>query len=871
METQQKFAITPVAGAVAVALTPAQQLLAQDDNALEEIVVTATKRTTSVQEIPASIQAITQETLQAMGAKNMEDYSRFVPSVNVISFGAGSSTVVFRGAITGSSYIAAATSSVYLDEISLTTTGSQPQIRMVDVERVEALAGPQGTLYGSDAQAGTMRIITNKPKLNEFEAVVDTEVRAGEKSDASHRASVVFNIPLAEDKFAARVVAYSDHDGGFIDNVFGHTPNQSALGQPYPAEWGSLNNAASVEDRWNDADVTGGRLSLLWNINDSWSANLMGMVQSTDAGADSYFDPFVGDLQNIRFHDEWRKDDWEMYSFMVEGDLGFAQLVASANYYDRKIEQLYDITVYGHYWGGIYCHDSYYTTSDVDYYGYYLYPYYWENPDTGYIVWYPVYCMGETLDSDYFQSYPSPAQQKKTNIEVRLSSQGDTMDWIVGLYWEESDDAWQAPFAAPTTGGRGLTNLYQDSISLDYMEFYFTNWVYYDGTYYTYPTATSWWYSDSHTDWDQTAMFGEVTWHINDNFDLTLGGRYFDRSNTNFYRVDHPGGLDLMGEPDTQDPATRAYRLANNNQAPANRGEEQEFIPKVALRYTLDDGDMIYGLYTRGTRPGGVNRSRGEPFFSTTYDSDIMDNYELGYRSTFGDGRGRFNGTFFHMEWSDYQLQLTDPSSSSCPGGGSIPNVCGQPWQSIVTNAGAAHITGVNFELDYALGDSMVIGVNGQFIEAETDTTADLTGDGENDLVGGLRLPLTPEIKLGAWLDASKPSDLFGGEDVFARFQVSYTGDSVNRLDPAGLDTPNPQFKTPAYTLADFRTGVRGDDWELAVFVNNLTDERAIYTIGTDQMNWAASNTVDGHDHFQKAYVSRPREFGVRFTKSWGD
>ncbi|MEL7186781.1 MAG: TonB-dependent receptor [Pseudomonadota bacterium] len=870
MERQHQFALTPVAGAIAAALAPTSQALAQSDNALEEIIVTATKRTTSVQDIPASIQAITQDSIEAMGAKGMEDYSRFVPSVNVISYGAGSSTVVFRGAITGSSYIAASTSSVYLDEIALTTTGSQPNIRMVDVERVEALAGPQGTLYGSDAQAGTMRIITNKPKLNEFEAVLDTEVRAGDKSDMSHRASLVFNIPLVEDKFAARIVGYSDHDGGFINNVFGHTPNVS-MNNALPAGWGTLDNASVVDNRWNDADVYGGRLSLLWDVNDKWSMNFTAMHQTTEAGADNYFDPYVGDLQGIRFHDEWREDKYEMYSFQVSGDLGFAQLVASANYYDREVEQLYDITIYGKYWSSIYCHDSYYTTASVDYYtGYLLYPYYWENPDTGYVIFFPVYCMGQTLDEDYFQSYPSPLQQSKQNVEIRLSSQGDTFDWIVGYYWEESDDAWQAPFAQPTTGGRGETNLYQGSISQQFMEWYFSN---YYGTPTTFPTATSWWYSDSHTDWDQQALFGEATWHINDNWDLTLGGRFFDRSNTNFYRVDHPGGLNLMGEPDTADPATRQYRLANNNIAPANRGTEEEFIPKVALSYTLDSGDMMYGLFTRGTRPGGVNRSRGEPFFSTTYDSDIMDNYEVGYRSTFGDGRGRLNVTGFHMEWSDYQLQLTDPSSSACdPGGPSeIPNVCGQPWQSIVTNAGAAHITGVNFELDYAIGDSTVIGFNGQLLEAETDTTADLTGDGDNDLVAGLRLPLTPELKLGAWIDSSKPSDLFGGEDVFWRFQVSHTGDSVNKLDPAGLDDANPQFTTDSYTIADFRTGVRGEDWELALFVNNLADERAIYTIGTGQMNWGFGNTVDNHEHWQKAYTNRPREFGVRFTKSWGD
>jgi iron complex outermembrane receptor protein len=879
MTTQRKFALTPIAGAVAAALAPAHQVLAQDEGGLEEIVVTATKRSLSVQEIPASVQAITQESLAMMGAKNMEDFARFVPSVNVITYGTGSDTVVFRGAITGSGYIAQSTSSVYLDEISLTTTGSQPSPRMVDIERVEALSGPQGTLYGSDSQSGTLRIITNKPVLNEFEAEIDLELRAGEDSEESYRGSIVFNIPLIEDKMAARFAAYSDRDGGYIDNVFGHTADASAIGSVYPAGFGSLDNSASVEKDWNDAETQGARLHLLWDMSDRWSANFTAMAQSTESGADNDYDPYVGDLQTVRFHDEWSKDEFEMYSLVLNGDLGFAQLVASVNYLDRTFDSFSDITVYGHYWAGIYCHDSDYTTSSLNtdpaspYYGYYLYPYYWENPNTGYIVFYPVYCMGENVDSDFFQSYLSPYQQDKTTVEIRLSNQGDTLDWIVGYYNEESNDSWQAPFATPTTGGNGSVNTYQDSVSLNYMEFYFTNWVYYDGTYYTYPEATSWWYSDSHTIWEQDAIFGEMTWHVDDKWDLSVGGRYFERTNTNFYRVDHPGDIGLNGEPDTAAPDIRAYRLANNNQAEERKADESEFIPKVALRYTLSDDKMMYGLFTQGTRPGGVNRSRGEPFFPKNYDSDLMDNYEAGYRSSFANGSGRFNATFYHMLWTDYQLQLTDPSSESCPDTGpdEIANSCGQPWQSIITNAGEAHITGINLEVDYAINENWIFGANALFMEAETDTTADLTGDGDADIVEGLRLPMSPEFKASGWLDYNTPTEVLGASDLFWRFQVSYTGDSVNRLEPHGLDTANPQLTNEAYTIADMRAGLRGDDWEVSIFLNNLTDERAGYTIGTDQMNWAASSVQDGRDHFQKRYTNRPRELGVRFMKRWGD
>ncbi|MEX2125568.1 MAG: TonB-dependent receptor plug domain-containing protein [Woeseia sp.] len=310
-------AVSPVAAAVTAALYPGHYAIAQDANgeadgarALEEIVVTAPKRSESAQTIPSAIQAISQKSLAAMGAKGMEDYARFVPSINVVNYGPSSSTVVFRGAITGAGYLGQSTSSVYLDEISITQVGTQPNIRPVDIARVEALSGPQGTLYGSDAQAGTLRIITNQPLLNEFEAVFDGEVRAGSDSDASYRGSLVFNLPLVEDRLALRIAGYNDHDGGFIDNLFGHTADWYGLDgvNKAPAQWGTLDNADSVEERWNDADVFGGRLHVLWQMNDNWSTTLSYHHQTADSGADNYYEPFVGDLQVARFHDEWREE-----------------------------------------------------------------------------------------------------------------------------------------------------------------------------------------------------------------------------------------------------------------------------------------------------------------------------------------------------------------------------------------------------------------------------------------------------------------------------------------------------------------------------------------------------------------------------------
>ncbi len=864
MNAEQKVVLTPIAAAIAAALTPGQAAQAQSEGAsggpkvLEEITVTARKREESVQDVPIAIQALSQESLEAIGARAMEDYARFTPSVNVVTYSNSSSVVVFRGAITGPGYIAQSTSSVYLDEISITTTGAQPSVRVVDIERVEALSGPQGTLYGSDAQAGTMRIVTNKPDTTAYSTIFDGELRGGSEGEMSYRGSLVFNAPLIEDKLAIRLVGYQDRDGGFIDNVPGNTPDQSALKGPgfYPAEFGTLDNSASVEDDWNDSEITGARASLQWHMTDSVSALLAYTWQDTEIGADNYYDPYVGDLQTVRFHDEWNTDEFSVLSLTLDIDLGFAQLVSATSYYERENSYLYDVTVYAHYWAAAYCHDGAYT---VEYMqnnpAYFPYAnYYFANPDTGYVIWWPVYCQGPTVDSDFFQGSFLNAQQDKFSQELRLSAQGDTLDWLVGLYYEESNDDWQSSFAGPTNGGDGSANLFHDSVSARYYEFV-------TGAPLN-PLARSHWYSQNETDWENKAIFGEVTWHVNDAVDITAGGRYYERTNTNKYFVNHPGGF---GVPEYGD-------------EPFRTNVDEEFIPKVSVNYAFGDRDakMIYGLYTRGKRPGGVNRQRGEPFLPGTYVSDLMDNYEFGYKSLFAGGAGRFNVTGYFMDWSDYQLELVDPSSVPCLVDGvedptvSIPGECGQPWQVVVANAGQAHITGVNVEVDYAPGDNWTLGFNAEWMEAETDTQGDLNGDGIDDLFKGLRLPLVPEYKAAAWAEYHWPVNWFGPNAAFIRTQWSYQGDSFNVLEPTDADDPNPKQMNSAYTIGDLRFGLQGDDWEASIFINNLTDERAEYTINTGQFEYGAAQISEGRAHHQRIFVNRPREMGVRFMKRWG-
>ncbi len=877
LEKKTKIALTPVAGAIAAALAPSHQAVAQDF-ALEEIIVTATKRQLSVQDIPASVQAIGQEALANMGAATQEDFARFMPGINVVSYGATSSTVVFRGAITGSGYIAASTSSVYLDELALTTTGSQPTLRMVDVERVEALAGPQGTLYGSDAQAGTLRVITNKPKMNEFEAVFDGELEGGGDSDASYRGSLVFNVPVIEDKMALRVAAYSDHEGGYIDNVHGYTADTSAItGTKYSQKHGTLDNAHAVEDNWNIADTNGWRAKLRWDMNDSWSMTFTGMMQHVKTtGSGNAYNPYVGDLQTVKFIDGEYKQKFNAYDILIEGDLGFADLVASTNYYKYRSKDFSDITDYAHYWSHTYCVDSYY---DAATYSAGM-PYYFTNPATGYLMIFPAYCQGTTADADFYSSYQGTSGVKKVSQEIRLQSQGDRLDWIAGFYLEDTVDMWTAPFAVPVDG-KSPKSLFQDSFAAQYYKFALGA---------GYPTqATSHWYSDQRTLWDQTALFGEIAYRFTDALTLTVGMRNYKRDNSSAYYVDHPGANYSLGDgiKGAMTSSDKAYRLANGGHPPARAGSDKVTIPKVSLKYNLNDDTMAYALFTRGKRPGGVNRSRGEPFFPNAYGPDIMDNHEAGIRSTFGEGRGRFNLTAYHMKWDEYQLEQVDPSSTSCDANGAIaavtglaanpniktPGVCGQPWQNLVANTGSAHITGVNVDVEYALTEDITFGLNWENMEAMTDTNHDLNGNGSFEITKDMRLPLVPENKGSLWLTWSTPASIAGAQYKYVRFQASTQSGIINKLEQDSLNaSANPQHRVPGYSIMDIRAGLQGEDWEIAAYINNLTDERAQYTWSTGDFGWAqASSKPGGRSHTMDVYTNRPREIGIRYMKRWGE
>ena len=832
--------LTPLAAAVATALATSPLVVAQEKSVtLEEIVVTSRKRAESVMDIPAAVQALSGEDLKDMGARGMSDYARFIPAVNIVDYGSGLANFVFRGATSDPGYVTQSTSSLYMDEISLTTQGQQPSIRMVDIERVEALSGPQGTLYGSDSQAGTLRLISNKAQMNETSFTVDGSIRNGSEGEGSYDGSVVANFPLVEDKLALRVVGYKAKDGGYIDNVYGKTiTNDLKADDLYgrsPSGWGTLDNADIVEDDINDYEAEGWRAAVRWDINQDWSATLSTIQQKSEAGSFNGFDPNVGDLQIIRYNEEYMDVDLDISSLTVEGDLGFAQLVAATSYYNSETVRDQDITNYHKSYSAYYC---IHYAGDAAAYA----PYYFAVED-GYMYASGLYCSSPTVEGDFFSKWYEESGSDRFSTEVRLSSQGDTFDWLVGAFYEESNYWYEEHWGYPTgsVNGRGELEdkLYQNTVSYAYNE-----WQYGE----SFPDASENWYAKSSADAEQTAVFGEVVWHMNDRMDLTAGLRWFDRENVTTYYEEHPTGrLDDAG-------------------VEVLPGEDSEVIPKISLSYRLDSDNLVYALWTEGYRPGGTNRQRGNPSIGKEFFADKMTNFEAGYKGTFADGAATLNVTAYQMDWSDYQFELIDPSYQACEGGGDpVAGLCGQPYQVLVSNAGDAHIDGLSMELNWALTSNLVVGMNGEWLEAETDTDIDLS---TIFIPSGSQLPTTPDFTGGAWATYSWDVPQYNA-NAYVRLQWSYSGSRLGNLEPVEGGS-NPQWNEPSYSLGDLCIGMRNDSWEASIFLNNITDERVNYTHAV-QGGYTQQNVDEGRMRVETVYTNRPREFGVRFIRHFGD
>jgi outer membrane receptor protein involved in Fe transport len=818
---------TTLSAAIAAAVGATPALAQEESGGIEEIKVTASKRgEMSLQDFAGSIQAFGAEQIRNQNLFSMEDYSKFTPSMAYFGNQPGSGRVFFRGISDApDAFIVSSSAAVYIDDQPITQS-KQADPRLVDIERVEALSGPQGTLYGSSSQSGTLRIVTNKPDPTKFDAFVDTTLKSMEEGDASYDISGMVNLPLIEDRFAVRLVGFTASEGGFIDNVLGTTP---AAENGKVSVNGMQFNDAVVEEDWNSYTISGGRAAAKWFMNDAWSATLMANFQSTDSDAENTYDPTVGDLQIIAFSPDTRTDDWQQYALTLEGDLGFANFTSATSYFTRDSFYSQDTTSYTAYFG-TFC---YYGTAA-----------------------YNIYCF---QPAGVYYTYNDPIgfltnDQKNTSFtqEFRLSGSSERFNWVAGLFYEERKEDWD--FYTYTTNDGG----YRASQGFD-------NWVNVWGVP-ALPTD-AWWYSGDRTDWKSSAVFGEGTFDVTEKFSITAGLRWFEVEMNKSYTVELPAGrrtpalADLNGDGvDKHACLISDAPCADVTDNPADIGvttpnsKSDDTAVKFSMQYSFNEDANVYALYSEGFRPGGANRNRGAPKLPAEYRPDFLTNIEFGARTTWADGRFQANLTYFMQDWEDYQLEVVDPSNVPCSIDPTPP--CGQPWQKGIFNAGDATSDGIELHLEAAPSDGLSIRANATWLDAKVKSEDPLIPD----IRAGARLPFAPEFKGSLYAQYNWPTSFLGSQESFFQFQFTHVGSSLNQVQEATGGNA-PQIRMEAYQTTGVKFGVVGDSWEANLFINNAGDERGqLYHDVTDfEPFWGR----------QRTSVIRPREIGIRFFKSW--
>lgn len=485
MSTQDnpKAPINRVAYAVSVALAGsyAPGVLAQTQTVgLEQVVVTARKREESLIDVPQEIQAISQRQLERANLNNIEDFARFVPSLTYNAVTPGRGTIYFRGvADDSSSFIADASAAIYLDEQPLTQSSLQPEIRLVDIERIEALPGPQGTLYGASSQSGTLRYITNKPNPDAFESNFSLEASSVDHGDTGYDTSAVLNLPLRED-MAVRLVGFAARDAGFIDNVLG-----SSRG-------GTFDNADAVDKDINAIDYVGGRAALRWLPDDDLTVDLSLVGQKMEGNAYSEDNVLRSgrELAVVRFFDESRSDEWLQAALTLQGDLGWGQYTSSTSYFTRSIQYQQDNTDYAFFLS------TYYGATYANYdFG----------PDPRGLGW---------SDSPNVQRFAQ---------EFRLQGATEKTTWLAGLFYERIHD------------GFDFFTRIEDYESTPSFDFWQTNYGVDPGT-----TDNSFYHAKNDLVTEQYAVFGEFGYSPTDRWTFTAGLRWFDHTRTRNYFIQQP-------------------------------------------------------------------------------------------------------------------------------------------------------------------------------------------------------------------------------------------------------------------------------------------------------------------------------------------
>jgi outer membrane receptor protein involved in Fe transport len=473
-----------LAAAVSTALAGASGAAhAQSETALGEVIVTATRRAERLQDVSESISALDTRAISMRGLQQMDDFAKLIPGLSLGVREPGGTTIVFRGvASSGLQFGAVSSSALYLDEQPITQSGRSPDPRLIDIERVEALRGPQGTLYGASSQSGTLRVITNKPDPSGFSAWTEGQVTSVDGGGTGYDISAMINVPLS-DKVALRIVGFAAEDAGFIDNVLADSPG------------GTYANSDVVDKDVNSAKTTGARAALRFEISENVNATLGTVFQDLSAGGHGDINGNAGDLNQVRFENESLDDKWYQLALTVNASLPFADAIFSASYFDRDFAYEADATAYEYQFN-----------------------------QSGYEIY--------NFGGDPRGFATNNEQTEIMTFEARLQSSADSgsrWNWLAGVFYSKEKSH---------TEFDSFVRDYQDTPAFAYFSY-----VQYEQTGSALAPTETWFLGRYDTELEQKAVFGEIGFDVTDNFTITAGGRWFDYGRDFTLHQESPAGF----------------------------------------------------------------------------------------------------------------------------------------------------------------------------------------------------------------------------------------------------------------------------------------------------------------------------------------
>jgi len=771
---------------------------------IETVVVTAEKRTEDLQKVAFSITALGQEKLTQLDIHNFNDYVAYLPSVTFTvgqpsggGNGAGGfATVTMRGVSTGNDGNHSGslpTVGVYLDEEPITTIGGTLDVNTYDVQRVEALEGPQGTLYGASSEAGTIRIITNKPDPSAFSAAFQAEGNALDHGTLGGSIQGYVNLPISENA-AVRLVAWDEHDGGFINNVHGT--------RFFPTSGVTLDNAALVRNNYNTVDKYGARAALGIDLNENWTATASIMGQVEDSNGIFGFDATLPKKFEVQhFFPEYTHDHWYQAALTVQGKVGSLDVTYAGSYMQRWVHDLSDYTDYGFWYDNLY---------PASYFGNYFY-------------------NNGSAPIPPAQHIDARDEFSKMSHELRVSSDSKgPLHWVGGLFYERQTH-W---------------------ILQDYLIDNLANSTWVPG----WPN-TIWLTDQDRVDRDYAA-FGEVSYDITPQLNVTGGARVFAAANS------IEGFFGFSDEFSTHTGEFKCFRAANNfHNAPCinldKSVKESGWTHKLSAKYQIDDDRMVYATWSTGFRPGGINRRSGPTY--PPYHSDKLTNYEIGWKTAWLDHSVIFNGALFMEDWANVQFSELDANSFT-----------------VIRNARSAHIKGIEANVEYTPIENLTFSAAGAYIDAHLGPY--FCGFNNAFVCPSVADPFPPEAPAGQQLPGSSKYkfNLTGRyqwhtfADLLAHVQASMVYQSSEWPDLRN-GAPDPliggQFdpvrsllgKQSGFTILNLSTGVERDNWSLEFFIKNVTD-----TTGDLYKFTECATQVCGHEPYIVPVT--PRMFGLQYS-----